>query len=501
MRSLYLRALDSPAIRKLPGTENAFGPFWSSDGRWIGYSAGGKLWKTAAADGAVPQPICDVALSGAVGSWSGNTILFVDRSGGRKEIYRVADTGGIPVQVKPLKASEWRHSWPLFLPDGRHYLYQAAMTNSIERQLLLASLDEPQTSVLLRNVSQVALLSDDRLAYVRDAKLMAQRFDAGKEIMLGEPTLIAEDISYFYLSGRAQFSAANGVIVYRTDKSTGRITLMDRSGKKTRTIDDSGLFYDLGLSRDGKRAAVTVMNRATGMGDLWIYDIARGVKDRFTSEPGFELHAAWAPDGRSIVYSDAPGGVLPHIVRRSLSSATSENLMPPGPFQFAGSFTSDASALFYERLGETTKEDILRYDMKTGASEPVLETGANEVDPQVSPDGKWLAFTSDASGSGDVYLLDLSVSHAERIRISPDGGSVPRWRGDGGELFYLSDKKRIMHAIPKTPGDWSDVRTVELFAAPPNSNTFAVSPDGQSFLMMETMLNASDAFFNVVLGQ
>jgi serine/threonine protein kinase/Tol biopolymer transport system component len=500
VRALYLRALDSPAIRQLPGTENAFSPFWSSDGLWIGYSAGGKLWKTEAAGSGVPQAICDVAVNGAIGSWNRDTILFVDRSGGRKEIYRVASSGGTPVVMKTLQANEARHSWPLLLPGGRHYLYQAALTNSMERPLMLATLDGAQSSVLLRNVSQVALLSGDRLAYVRDGKLMAQLFDPSQGTVLGEPRLIAEDALYFYLSARAAFSAANGVVAYRTHKSTGRLTLTDRSGKNTRTLDDTGLFYDVALSPDGKRAAATITSRATGLGDIWIYDLARGVKDRFTSEPGFELHPVWAPDGRSIIYSDAPGTVLPHIVRRSLSSATSGNLMPSGPFQFAGSFSSDSSTLFYEQFGDKTKGDLLRYDMKTGAYEPVLATSAHEGDPQLSPDGQWLAFTSDASGGGEVYLVSLSVSHAERIRISQNGGSNPRWRGDSGELFYLSGE-RIMHAVPKAPGDWSDVRTEELFAAPPNARSFAASPDGQSFVFTETTLNPSDAFFNVVLGR
>ena len=150
-----------------------------------------------------------------------------------------------------MKANEWRHCWPLLLPDGRHYLYQAVLTSSMERQFLLATLEGAESSVLLRDVSQVALLSGDRLAYVRDGKLLAQRFDADRGTVLGEPALIAEDVSYFYLSGRAQFSAASGVVVYRTDRSTGPLTLMDRSGKKIRTIDDTASFYDVALSRDG----------------------------------------------------------------------------------------------------------------------------------------------------------------------------------------------------------------------------------------------------------
>jgi Tol biopolymer transport system component len=496
--ALYLRPLDSLAMRKVEGTENAFSPFWSPDGTWIGYSAGGKLWKTEVAGGALPQAICEIGAPGAVASWAGNTILFIDRPGGRIEMYRVADSGGVPERVTTVGPGQWRHSWPHFLADGVHYLYSISLANSLDRDLVLASLDEPKPSVLLHNVSQAELLRDDRLVYVRDGKLLAQQFDAGRGTVSGEPSLVADDVSYFFLSARAQFSAANGAVVYRSDTSVGRLTLVSRNGT-SRVIDDHGPFYDVSMSPDGKRAAVTVTSRATGMGDIWIYELGRDVKDRFTSEPGFELAPVWAPDGRSLVYSDAPGGSLPHLVRRALSSTASEDMLPRGPFQFGGSFARDGSAFYFHRLAGATKYDILRLDLATHVAAPVIATNFNELDPNISPDGKWLAFVSDASGNDDVYLLNVAAKNGEKIRVSRDGGANPRWRGDGGELFFLSAQHVVTSVVPAASGDWSDARTQEIFRASPDTIAFAPTPDGQSFLIVENTSGKADAAYNVVL--
>jgi serine/threonine protein kinase/Tol biopolymer transport system component len=494
--AIFLRPLDSQAIRKVEGTENAVSPFWSPDGAWIGYSAGGKLWKTPVAGG-VPQPICDVSPAGAVASWGGHTILFIDRPGGRIEIYRVADSGGTPARVTTVTSTQWRHGWPRVLADGRRFLYVTSTANSLERQLVLASVDDPHTTVLLRNVSQADLLGDDRIAYVRDGKLLWQHFDADHATVDGEPSLIADDVSYFYLSARAQFAAANGVVVYRTETSSGRLLLADRKGV-AREIDHGDPFYDVSLSPDGKRAAVTLTTRATGMGDIWIYDLARGVKDRFTTEPGFELQPVWASDARSIVYSDAPGGSLPHLMQRSLGSGAPQDLLPRGAFQFADSFTRDGSALYFHSLSDHTRYDILRLDMRTKAVTPAVATSFNERDGQISPDGRWLAFVSDGTGNDEVYLVNLTAPNGERIRVSGDGGTNPRWRGDGHELFYLSGHGVVMNVVPGT--EWNDTKATELFHAPQNAAAFAVTPDGQSFLLLETTHGAADAFFNVVIG-
>ena len=496
--ALFLRTLDSLAIRKLERTDGASAPFWSPDGASIGYSAGGKLWKTAADGTAIPEAICNIGLMSVNASWSGNMILFSDRQPNHG-IFRVAATGGTPEKVTTLTPAEGRHGWPHVLADGRHFLYLRHMANSLDTELVLASTDSPKTSVLLRNVSQAERLSDDRIAYVREGKLLAQRFDVDRGMVVGEPSVIADDVSYFLFSARAQFATANGVVVYRTETPTGRLTLVDRRNAAPRLVDE-GVFNDVALSFDGKRATVALISRATGMTDIWIYDLARGTKDRITSERGMENVALWTPDGRSIIYSSGQGGSFPYVVRRDLASGTVEDLLPPStPFQIARSITRDGAMLFYSRR-PADNHDILRFDMKTMVSTPVVSTKFNEGDPQVSPDGKWLAFGSDMSGTWQVYLLNLTVRSVERIRISKDGGENPRWRGDGEELFYRSYAGVVMSVVPTASGDWSEVRSTELFRLSKDTADFAVTPDGQSFLIAEYTPGEFDTAFTIVLG-
>jgi len=498
--SLYLRQFDSYDVRRIEGTQDAWGPFWSSDGEWIGFSARGKLWKIRAGSTSVAEEICDVQGSGAVASWQGDVILFSDRPPGRKEIFQVPAQGGTPVRKTTLAPGDWRHFLPHLLPDGRHFLYLLSTNTSVNRKLIWASLDSQETSVLLSNVSQTALVAKDRLAYVRDAKLLEQGFDAAKGVLVGEPSLIADDIAYFYPSGRGDFAAANGVIVYRTDTSTGRLVKSDREGKIT-LIDDRGPFdnLSLGISPNGKQAAVTVLNRATGLGDIWIYDIARAVRDRLTSDPGLAITPVWSPDGGSIIYSAAAAGRLPHLVRRSFSSTASEDLKVAGSFQFAGSFLGK-NVVYYSRSESATGSDILKADLQTGKSEAVLATEYNEEDPQVSPDGHWLAYMSDATGANEVYLTRLGEG-TRSLRLSASGGSSPRWTGNSEELFYLSARNVVMSAVARVPGEWNETRITELFPAPAGTLRYAVSPDGQSLFFVQGAHGPFDSVFHVILGQ
>ncbi|HEY4642647.1 MAG TPA: protein kinase [Thermoanaerobaculia bacterium] len=499
--AIYLRRLDSFDLKKVDGSDGGNSPFWSSDGQWLGFSAHGKLWKTKIGGGAVPQALCDTLGPGALASWVGDTILFADRAGGRAEIYRVSDRGGSATKLTTLKKGEWRHSWPRLAPDGRHYLYHAASTDSLERPLILASLDSNETTVVTKNISQAAFVADDQLTFVRDGKLLAQRIDIKKGTLLGEPSLIADNVSYFYPSARAEFDAANGVVVYRTETSRGRLVLTDRSGK-SKVIDDQNLFDELSLafSTSGKRAAVTVLERATGLGDIWIYDLERGGRDRFTSEPGLSLTPVWSPDDRSIAYAWAAVGSLPHVVRRSLSSSAIETLTPAGRFQFPGSYSPDGQTLFFSSEDPKTRGDIFRLDMRTKKAEPVLNSAFSEWQPEVSPDGKWLAFNSNASGQSEVYLQSLAQPELPRIRLSTNGGYYPRWRRDGRELFYMSPQHVIISVLPRSDGDWNNTNVTELFRASPDALRYDAAPDGQSFLFVEGSPGASDALFHVILG-
>ncbi|MGA8810045.1 MAG: protein kinase [Thermoanaerobaculia bacterium] len=496
--ALFLRSLDSFAIRKVEGTEGSSGAFWSSDGAWIAFAARGKLWKMRISGGAAPEALCDVSALGAVGSWQGHTILFADSAGGRPQIFRISDAGGDPVAVTQLRARQWRHSWPRLLPDGEHFFYLSNLADSIDRQLMFASLKSPEQSVVARNTSMVRLLGD-QLLFVRDARLLSQHFDAAHGTLTGDPVALASDVSFFYPTGRADFDAAGGTLVYRTDTSIGRLAVVNRNGIETRVIDDRNVFYDFGLAHDGSKAAVSVVNRDTGLADIWIYDLVRGVRERFTTEPWHEVTPVWPPDGSFIVYSEAAGGTLPHIVRRGFTDATSTDVSPRGPFQFAGSFTPDGRTLFYVREDGRRQADIFTLDMKTRRSSPVLSSNSSEQSPAVSPDGKWLAYDSDSTGNSEVYLMSIAGGDVRPIRISTAGGGNPQWRRDGREIVYRSAEGAIISAVPGPSGRWDDASTHELFRVP-DLRHFAILPDGQSFLLQRGSPGPADSIYHVVLG-
>jgi Tol biopolymer transport system component len=496
--ALFLRSLDSYAIRKIEGSEGSSGAFWSSDGAWIAFAARGKLWKTKISGGAAPEALCDVTVGGAVGSWQGHTILFADSAGGRPQILRISDAGGEPVAVTQLHARQWRHSWPQLLQDGEHFFYLSYLADSIDRQLVFASLKSPEQSVVMRNASMMRLVGD-QLLFVRDARLLSQHFDAAGGTLTGDPVALASDVSYFYPTGRADFDAAGGTLVYRTDTSIGRLAVVNRNGIETRLIDDKNVFFDFGLSPDGGKAAASVINRDTGLADIWIYDLARGIRERFASEPWHEVSPVWSPDASFIVYSEAAGGTFPHIVRRGFTDAKATDVSPRGPFQFASSFAPDGQTLFYVREDAHRQADIFTLDMKTKRSTPVLSSNAFENSPAVSPDGKWLAYASDSTGNGEVYLMSPRGGSASPIRLSTKGGGDPQWRRDGREIVYRGPEGGIISAVPGPSGRWDDATTHELFRIP-DLQRFAILPDGQSFLVQRGSPGPSDSIYHVVLG-
>lgn len=500
-RALYLRELTSSDVRKVEGSEASYAPFWSPDGRWIGFTARGKLWKTKRSGDTPPEPLCEVGEAGAMGTWHDHTILFGETVEGRPNIYRVADSGGQAVAITHPSNEEWRHTQPHFLPDGQHFVYQALSSRTNDVDLVLATVNGTRKGVLLKNVSLVRSSANDQLMYVRDGKLLAQHFDTTKATMVGEPVTVAGDLAYFYPTGTAYFDAVpSGLVLYRTDTRIDRLSIIDRRGMERKLLDDHGRFFDLRVSPDATRAAVTVINRGTGLGDIWLYDLARGVRDRFTSDPGMEYGPLWSRDGRWLFYSTDQGGTVPHIVRRAVDGSTTEGITARGLFRFTGSLSPDGDTLYFVDRNPRTKMDIYRMSLRTRTPEAIMASEFSEGDPQISPDGKWLAYYDDSSGDFEMYLQRLAEGSARRIRISGHGGLKPRWKGDSTELFYMSPDRHVIFAVRSPSGHWDDAKPEPLFTTSSDMAGFDVFPDGQSFVVIQTTPGPSDKLFHVILG-
>jgi serine/threonine protein kinase/Tol biopolymer transport system component len=498
-RVLAMRRLDAEELVAVPGSQGATGPFWSRDGQWLGFSARGKLWKWRVSSEGEPVPICDVASDGAVATWGEGLILFSDAAGvTRRPIMRVVDSGGQPEAFTSVdeKAGEWRHSWPRFLPDGKHFVYHVFSVDSVERKLMLRSLEDDAAKLVMRNISQVAFRGND-LLYVRDGTLFAQAIDTSTGRVEGDPESIAKGVGYFYATASAQFDASdNGVIVFRTDSATGDLVELDAEGAIVRTLDSGEDYFSVNVSRDGRLAAVSIMAANTGLGDIWLYDLTRGLRQRFTDDPGMEVYPIIAPDGASIVFSKTVGGTFPHLVRRTMHSTQDEVLGEKGFFDVASGFSSDGRQLYFTRRDPRTRDRIFRLDTGLRKAEPLLASSFRERDAKESPTGRWLAYSTDATGGFEIYVQDLSDPASPRIRISPAGGQVPRWSKDGTVLYYISSKRQLMRASPGARG-WNEARTAALFAV---DEVMDYAPtDSGTFLAARTSPQPADALFHVVL--
>ena len=304
---------------------------------------------------------------------------------------------------------------------------------------------------------------------------------------------IAENIRWLAPTAAAHFDvSSNGTVVYESNTSNGRLVVADRRGTE-RLLGENARFYALAVSPDGKRVAVSIWARETGFSDLWIYDLAHGLRQRFTTEPGVASDPFWSPDGRTIGYSRVQGGSLPRLALREITASASRYVLPESEsgFQFNGSFSPDGKNIYYSH--RDPRPHIYR-ESPSGPARPQLVLGTDSDEPRVSCDGKWLAFTT---GDLDIHVLNL-VSE-EQIPIANGGYWTPRWRRDGRELFCLSQQE-VVSITPGANGEWSNATVTTLFAAKDKIVGFDVTPDGQSILLSEWTPGPTDRLIHVVTG-
>jgi len=466
---LWIRPLESLTAQPLAGTEGAAQPFWSPDSRYVGFFADGKL-KKIEASGGPPQALC-AAPAARGGSWSREGVI-VFAANASEGLSRVSAAGGAPTPVTKLDHSlaQGSHRWPFFLPGGRHFLYFAggsAARVGENAGTYIGALDEdrslPKGPILHGDSAAIYAQpglpgwpgfdwlgsGPGYLLFVRDTSLMAQPFDLRRLRLTGEALPVAEHVQVNRGILRAVFSASHsGVLAYQMGGASGgwQLAWLDRNGKSGSTVGEKAISFAPRLSPDGKQLAAMIVDTASGNQDIWVFDLARGTQTRLTFDPAFDTYPVWSPDGSKIAFASNRKGPF-NLYQKAANGVGSEELLLESPSDDRPlSWSRDGRYLAYARLDPAgkTKLDIwilpLFGDRKPF---PFLESEFNEASGEFSPDGHWLAYASDETGKYEVYVVPFPGGSG-KWQISTGGGSQPKWRGDGRELFYLAPDNRVM---------------------------------------------------------
>ena len=480
---LWLRSLDSATPRLLRGTENGAQPFWSPDGRFIAFVADGKL-KRIDVTGGPPETILEPA-AGA-GAWSADgTIVFSPRPNSR--LYRVSSSGGMATAVTELEAGSARHTLPSLLPDGEHFVFASFPANDI----YVGALHSKERKLLLHEVNQATRFSNGRLFFIRAGTLMSQQFDLATLALVGAPSSIADIRD----TGAFDVSPA-GIVAYSIGASLNRNRLewFDRTGNSIGTLrGDPANYYTVELSPDGTRLAGGI-GGTTLNGDLWLYDTSHGGRTRLTFDPMNTIgRAIWSPDGQRVMFMRWTNGKgTTDLFERAADGSGGERpVLSDSVNKYPFDWSRDGRFVLYGALPgtPTTGNDIWVLPM-FGDKKPMpyLRTQAGEFSGRFSPDGRWVAYYSRESGQREVYVASFPMATGKR-QISTMGGTTPRWRHDGQELFYLAEDNTLMAVGIDLRGASVEVTSVKpLFKIKNGVNSadfpFDVTPDGQRFIVI-----------------
>ena len=513
VQSLWLRPLGALSAQPLAGTEGAILPFWSPDSRFIGFFANGKLKKIDTAGGP-PQTLCD-APNGRGGTWnSDGVIVFAPDL--YSSLYRVSATGGTPVLL-PLDKSrkEKAYHWPYFLPDGHHFLYRAGITTAYARDkgngIYVGSLDSSEYKLIL-NDDTYAVYASGHLLFWRDGSLMAQPFDAQSLQPSGEAVPIAEQVQMSLVDVRAIFSVSeNGILVFQGGGSSRlsaatKLMWFERDGKQAGKVGEPVFGASPNISPDGQRVAAMLFDIQVGSTDIWLYDSALDRKTRFTFDPAFDTSPIWSPDGNRIAFcSDRKARLKYDLYVKDASGARDEEMLfESNEYKRPSSWSADGRFLaFTSSDGPSGKGDIWVLPL-SGERKPFPFTQTTQFDEQrarFSPDGHFIAYDSDESGTRQVYVTAFPGPGGKK-QVSTNGGVDPVWRRDGKELFFLFEGK-LMAAEVKSNGSSMDIGNAQLlFDAHSGYGTFAhydVSPDGKRFIVA-TLGEGGSAPMNLVIN-
>jgi Tol biopolymer transport system component/tRNA A-37 threonylcarbamoyl transferase component Bud32 len=499
--SLWVRPLDSQAALPLAGTEGASYPFWSPDGRYVGFFVPGKLKKIDASSGP-PETVC-AAASGRGGSWSrdGVIVFAPDVYGG---LERVSSAGGTAtaLPVSGVAAQQTSQRWPVFLPDGRHFLFWAGgPLNASEVKtdgIYVGSLEDGASAFLEQADSDAVYAPPGYLLFLRDQSLMAQPFDASARKLTGEAFPIAEQVANPQNYRRGCFTASDdGTLAYQTgDIGLVQAVWVDGSGRQVGTVGEPRGLEEIRLSPDGLRMAEQTAGANSKDSDIWIVDLARGVRTKFTFGSALHIYPVWSPDGERIAYTSNVQGHMDLFIKSASGAGDAEPLVVSEANKYPTDWSPDARflAVMVVEPGKRTGSDIWVLSMPDRKFSPFLATEANEGGATFSPDDRWLAYQSNASGRPEIYVTPFPTPGG-KWQVSQDGGVQATWRRDGKGLYFRSLDGKLMEAAVAERGSAVEVGTPhELFQAQlagfgGTTWVYAVAPSGDRFLLLRSQQN------------
>jgi eukaryotic-like serine/threonine-protein kinase len=494
--TLNVRALGSPVTQALAGTERAFNPFWSPDSRFIGFTTNDGKLKIIDAAGGPAVTLVDGADGRA--AWGSQGVILFERfrSGfvsnpgvedGR--LYRLPAAGGQPVPATELDRTrhELQHTAPAFLPDGRRFLYTALSRDPAESGVYLASLDSPARTRLLDIISATQYASG-HLLYQRDGALMAQPFEAKKGLLTGDAVRLVDSVDHQVDASAAFSISETGVLAYRTGvEMSSVLTWFDRSGRTLETVGDLGEYQYPQLSPDGHRVVFARADNRQRY-SLWQLDLSRNVAARFTFHPEFDFFpVVWSPDGHRVIYTSNRTGIFDLYQRDADGSGQDELLYASPRIKIPFAFSPDGSVLLFgEEEGPGRRWDIWALPMSGDRKPvPVVQSPYSETQSMFSPDGRWIAYESDDSGTMQVVAQAYPPTGAV-VRLSTTTGRAPVWLVTGEVVYATADQHLMSVAVTTSGGKLQAGTPRELFAQRyigGRANRFNVDASGRRFLL------------------
>jgi eukaryotic-like serine/threonine-protein kinase len=485
---LFVRPLHATVAQPLAGTEGAYYPFWSPDSKFLGFFASGKLKKVEASGGVV-QTLCDSPF-GRGGSWNRDgVILFAP--GIHDSIYRVPDGGGQPVAVtKARKPGVYAGGrWPYFLPDGKHFLYVGTEGDDFRGKLYAASLDSPDAKLIVEDNSAAAY-ANGYIFFVKDGNLVAQPFDPDQLSVSGNPVPVAPKLEYYEAKSQGNFSVSeNGVLIYRSAyASPSRLVWLDRSGKQVATLGEPANYGLPRLSPDGRTLVIPREDTAeAGKNDLWLVDVGRGTFSRLTFHPAVGYSAAWSPDGNRLAVASLGTKVQIIPANGSGTPVTVSN----DQVAMIRDWSPDGHTILVQQQNSSTGMDVVSLPVseKPESLTPVLNSQFDEILPRLSPDGHWLAYVSNESGRGEVYVVPFP-GRVGRWQISNNGVTmnVPglTWSRDGKQLYFRDTAGGLMVVDVQPQGSEFHAGVPrQIFMAAGGVRPLDTAPDGRILVALQ----------------